>query len=149
MTEEQELIWDKEVDNLSESGGGNQYFTPEEGKQEIKFLDDGTGYRDQKKFDDEVHDYVKFQVEVDGEEMIWDMKKGSTPGSKFGQIARYAKKKDGLEGETVTWFRQGEGQQTNHILMDLDDLDEETEGQEPDDSDDEDEETLFGEDEED
>lgn len=113
------INWGEEVENLSESGDGTEYWTPEQGKQEVKFLDEGEEYRDKKKFDDNERDYVKFRVEVDGEEYIWDLAKGSTPGSKFGQIARYAKQNGGLEGETVTWFRQGEGQQTNHLLLEL------------------------------
>jgi len=125
MTEDQkELDWQSEAEELSEGGDGTEYFSPDEGQQEITFLDDGTVYEDQKKFDDAPRTYVKFLVEVEGEEMVWDMAKGSTPGSKFGQIARYAAAKDGLEGKTVTWFRQGEGQQTNHVLMDLSDMDE-------------------------
>jgi len=129
MTEEQkELDWSAEADNLSE-GSNNAYFKPDEGQTEITFLDGGTKYEDQKKFDDEPQTYVKFRVEVDGEEKVWDFGKGSTPGSKFGQIARYAKAKGGIEGETVTWFRQGTGQQTNHVLMDLSDLEAQDSGE--------------------
>jgi hypothetical protein len=125
-----DLVWDEEVDNLDESTNQSDYFKPEEGKQEITFLDEGRVYRDQKKFDDDQTTYVEFRIEVDGEKKVWDMKKGSTPGSKFGQIARFAESVGGLEGETVTWYRQGTGQQTNHILMDLDDEIDEEDGDE-------------------
>lgn len=133
MSEEQkELDWNQEAENLSEGGDGAEYWSPDEGQQTVKFLDDGVQYEDQKKFDDAPRDYVKFRVEVDGTEYVWDMAKGSTPGSKFGQLARYAAKRNGLEGESVTWFRQGEGQQTNHVLMDLSDMNESDEGSEAD-----------------
>lgn len=122
--EQKELDWQSEAENLSEGGDGAEYWSPDEGQQEVTFLDDGVGYEDQKKFDDAPRSYVKFRVEVDGTEFIWDMAKGSTPGSKFGQIARYASRKGGLEGESITWFRQGEGQQTNHVLMDLSEMNE-------------------------
>lgn len=125
MAEQKEINWGEEADQLSEGGDGAEYFKPDEGETEITFLDEGTQYTDEKKFDEKPRKYVKFRVEVDGEEKIWDFGKGSTPGSKFGQIARYAAAKDGLEGETVTWFRQGSGQQTNHILMDLQNLEDE------------------------
>lgn len=116
------IIWGDEVENLSESGDEN-YFKPESGSNHITFLDEGVIYQDEKKYDDEPQQYIKFKVEVDGEEMIWDIRKGTTPGSKFGQIARYAEKKGGLEGEKITWFKQGEGVETNHVLMDLEDED--------------------------
>lgn len=82
-----------------------------------------------------MHDYVTFKIEVDGEKYKWDMKKGSTPDSKFGKIARYASMSGGLEGESVTWIRQGEDTDTSHVLLDLSDTgssdseeDEESEG---------------------
>lgn len=116
---EGKLLWDEEVDNLSDSN--DEYFKPESGSNHIKFLDEGVVYEDEKKYDDDPRLYVKFTVEVDGEEQIWDIAKGTTAGSKFGQIARYAKLKGGLEGEEITWFKQGEGKETNHVLMDLED----------------------------
>lgn len=119
--ESKTLDWQSETENLSEGGNGG-YWSPPTGKTDITFLEVIEEYRDQKKFDDEEKQYVTFRIEVDGDEYKWDMKKGSTPGSKFGQIARYAAAKDGLEGESVTWFRQGQDQQTNHVLMDLEDV---------------------------
>lgn len=127
MSNQEDLVWDEEVDNLTQSGNDVEYFKPEKGRQKVTFLNDGTVYMDQKKFDDSERQYVKFRVEVDGSEMVWDMAKGTTPSSKFGQIARYAKSVGGLEGESVTWFRQGEKQDTTHVLMDLDESDEESE----------------------
>jgi len=124
MAEQNNLVWDEEVENLDSSGSQHDYFKPDKGNQEVTFLDDGTVYMDQKKFDDQERQYVKFLVEVDGDEMLWDMAKGTTPNSKFGQIARYAKAVGGLEGETVTWFRQGSDQDTTHVLMDLEDVED-------------------------
>jgi len=119
------LIWEDEAENLkTQEELGDDYFTPEQGENDITFLDNGTVYRDQKKFDEQEMTYIKFRVEVDGTEMIWDMKKSESRDSKFGKIARYASHKDGLEDETITWFRQGEGTDTNHVLMDLSDLDD-------------------------
>lgn len=128
-TQGNEIKWGEEAENLSE-GGEHDYWTSPTGESKITFLDDGTQYTDKKKFDETEQTYVKFQIEVDGEEYVWDMKKGSTPGSKFGQLARYAAKNNGLEGDTITWFRQGEGQQTNHVLMNLADNVEEEESEE-------------------
>lgn len=118
--EEDGIVWDEEVEKLSE-GNNTDYFKPEKGKNEITFLDEGTVYEDEKKFDDEPRDYVKFKIEVGGETKVWDMSKSRTKSSKFGMIAQYAAKNGGLEGETVTWFTQGEGQNTKHMLMDLED----------------------------
>lgn len=116
------IIWGEEVENLSE-GSDENYFKPDSGTNHIKFLDEGVIYEDEKKYDNEPRQYVKFQVEVDGEEMVWDMAKGTTPGSKFGQIARYAEQKGSLTGEQVSWFVQGSGKETKHVLMDLEDED--------------------------
>jgi len=124
MAEQDNLVWDEEVDNLDSSGSQPDYFKPEKGKQEVHFLDEGSVYMDQKKFDDQERQYVKFQIEVDGEKLIWDMAKGTTPNSKFGQIARYANAVGGLEGESVTWFRQGSKQDTTHVLMDLEEVED-------------------------
>lgn len=117
---QENILWDEEVENLKE-GQGDDYFKPENGTNHIKFLDEGVIYEDEKEYDDEPQQYVKFKVEVDGEEKVWDIRKSGTPNSKFGQIARYAKKNDGLEGEEISWFKQGSGVDTNHVLMDLED----------------------------
>jgi hypothetical protein len=128
MTEQTELDWQNEVENLYDSSDDDvDYFKPPQGRTEITFLDDGEEYSTQKDWDEEENDYVVFRVEVDGEEFKWEMKKGQTPGSKFGMIARYAAAKGGLAEKTVTWFRQGEEQNTNHMLLELDEIDEEEE----------------------
>src|SRR6056297_3439117 len=103
---QQGLIWEKEAKNLkTQEEMGSFYFKPEQGKNKIKFLDNGSQYTAQKKYDNEEKDYVKFAVLVDGEEMTWDMRKSEAKDSKYGKIVRYAVQADGLEGETITWFR--------------------------------------------
>lgn len=130
----EEIDWQEQA---KKSGG--QYFTPDQGTQEINFLDEGVSYKDQKQYDKKEHEYAEFTVEVDGQEMKWEMKMNHGEGAKFGQIKRYALQNDGLEGETVEWLRQGEGTQTKHILLDLN----------RDDSDSDNEEAIFdGDDEE-
>ena len=95
------------------------------GATEITFLNNGQIYETKKSWDDEKQKYFRVDVEVDGEEYVWDINKATTPGSKYGKLVRYASIKNGLKGETVTWIKQGSGTDTQHVLRGLSELEEE------------------------
>lgn len=114
--------FEKEAEKLSTEV---DYFKVPKGETKIKFLSNGKLYKAKKDWNDTEKEYFRVKIEVDGEEYVWDMNKGTTPGSKFGQLMRFGRVKNGLKGETVRWYRQGEGTDTKHILMGLDDLEEE------------------------
>ena len=125
MTED-DTVWEAEADKVGSTDDGEQteWFTPPQGRTEITFTGEFNEQTEQKKYDDEEHDYVYFDIIVDDTPMVWSMKKAYSENSKYGQIAKYAGAVGGLEDETVTWMRRGEGTDTTHVLLDLDDVED-------------------------
>lgn len=128
MTDDEQTLWEAEADKVGEQSYDDdaeetQWFTPPEGRTEVTFTGEYNEREEQKRFDEEPHTYVYFDILVDGEEYVWSMKKAYSENSKYGQIAKYAGAVGGLEDETVTWMRRGEGTDTVHVLLDLDDMD--------------------------
>lgn len=117
----EQIDFEKEKEKIFE-GSDTNFLKLEKGNTDITFKDNGKLIKTQKSWDDEEKTYFRATVEVDGEEYIWEMNRGTTPNSKYGQIIRYANAKGGLEGETITWYKQGEGKDTNHILMGLEEV---------------------------
>lgn len=125
-----DIVWDSEAEKVDEdSADDTEYFNPPLGRTKITFKGYET-YRDQKEWDEEECDYIAFDIEVDGEEKVWTMKKTYSMKGKYGQIAKYAAAVDGLEGETITWMRRGEGTETTHVLLDLDHVEDAEDEQE-------------------
>lgn len=137
--QQEKVLWQEEKQKIDESEENDlDYFNGgEPGKNQVKFLEIMKEYSAQKQYDDEEHDYITFRIEVDGEELMWDMKKTYTESSKYGKIVRFGDlNPDGLIGETITWYRQGTGVDTDYVLMDLDDLEDGDDGSDDKDSDD-------------
>lgn len=131
MTDDTETLWQGEAAKVGQNSyddedGETQWFAPPQGRTDITFTGDFNEIEEQKQYDEEEHTYVYFDVLVDGEEYVWSMKKSYSENSKYGQIAKYAGAVGGLEDETVTWMRRGEGTDTTHVLLDLDDVQEDS-----------------------
>jgi len=122
--EQKSIDWQKEKENLNKGG---DFFKPEPNSNyDITFLSSPEFYMDEKKYDDEERMYARFEIEVDGEEKVLEIPKLTTENSFYGQIVRYASV-NGLVGETIELFRQGDGKQTRYVVTDLADIDEDGE----------------------
>ena len=118
MTEDnyEGIDFDDEIENLDD---GAEWFKPETGKTEITFLSNGeVQTRD---YDDGEQEVVVFEVEVDGEEMMWSVNKATTKTSLYGQIVQFASEECGgdLNGQTMTLKKTGSGMNTNYIVVEV------------------------------
>lgn len=127
--QEERIIYDQEVQKLEESTGEINYFKPVKGKNKLRIDEEPVIKKKQKEWDDEPQEYVEIPVttvddEGEKQEMVWEMRRSRTLSSKWGQLVQYGKHMDGLKGELINWFVQGEGKDTTHTLLDLADIDE-------------------------
>lgn len=106
--------WNAEKENL----GSGEYYKPEAGTHEIKFLDKGEDTT--KEFDpaEGAKTFVEFQVEVNGEEKIWSVYKGTSERSLWGQIVEFAIAREGeIVGEVLKLKRIGTGKETTYAVL--------------------------------
>lgn len=90
--------WNKEAEEL----GTSNFWKPETGSYQIKFLNDGepSQYIDPKT--KIATDQLNFRVEVRGEERDWTVTKAKTVNSLYGQIALLGRFHGTLVDKTVT-----------------------------------------------
>ena len=134
--QEERIIYDQEVQKLEESTGEINYFKPVKGKNKLKIDEEPVVKKKEKEWDDEPQEYVEIPVttvddEGEKQEMVWEMRRSRTLSSKWGQLVQYGKHMDGLKGELINWFVQGEGKDTTHTLLDLADIDASEKAHEP------------------
>ena len=113
-----EIDFQTEADNLS------GYFTPDTGKTEIQFLDNGT--KDTVTYEDdgekETRDVARFTISVDGEKKTWTVNVANSPSSLYGQLMKVGAARGGLVGETIHLIRQGTGTDTQYTIEEAADL---------------------------
>lgn len=119
IKEADEIDFEEEAQNLS------GYFTPDTGKTEIEFLDNGT--KDTVTYENdtgenEERDVAKFTVSVDGEKKTWTVNVAQSPSSLYGQLMKVGADRGGLVGETITLIRQGTGTDTQYTVEEAADL---------------------------
>ena len=105
-------LWSKRKEELQDK----VFWKPEEGQHQITFLTEGdphTAVWEGKQFDK-----VMFEVEVKGNKFLWDVNKGITLNSLFGQLVLFANSKGGkISGETINLFVKGSGKETKYIVQ--------------------------------
>lgn len=106
-----------EYENLT---SGSQWFNPEPGTHEVKFLDNGKS--DTREYEGETRPVGIFTVEVSGEEKKWSVTKGQSESSLWGQLMKYGKSQGSLKGEEITLIRSGEGTDTTYTVQEAADL---------------------------
>lgn len=115
---------DDSIDFQEEASNLSGYFTPDTGKTEIEFLDNGT--KDTVTYDDDGEKQkkpvVKFKVSVDGEKKTWTVNKAQSPSSLYGQLVKVGADRGGLVGETIHLIRQGTGTDTQYTVEEAADL---------------------------
>lgn len=119
IKEADSIDFEEEAQNLS------GYFTPDTGKTEIEFLDNGvkdTVTYENDNGDDETRDVAKFTVSVDGERKTWTVNVAQSPSSLYGQLMKVGADRGGLVGETITLIRQGTGTDTQYTVDEAADL---------------------------
>ena len=121
---EQTRIWKDEVAKLKERDD-SQYWKPKPGQYQVKFFDEGVDGI----FAWEGKDIpkVNFIVEVKTlhasgkvntiEKLSWNVTKGVTKNSLFGQISLVGKLYGKLSGNTVNLIVRGEGKDTNYTIL--------------------------------
>lgn len=118
IKEADEIDFEHEAENLS------GYFTPDTGKTEIEFLDNGT--KDTVTYENdgekEQRDVAKFTVAVDGEKKTWTVNVAQSPSSLYGQLMKVGADRGGLVGETIHLIRQGTGTDTQYTVEEAADL---------------------------
>lgn len=115
--EDQGFDFDEEYENLS---AGSQWFNPDEGTHQVKFLDNGK--EEERTYDEETRKVAVFQIEVNGEEKKWSVTKGKSESSLFGQLMKYGRAAEGLKGEEITLIRSGTGQDTQYTVQEAADI---------------------------
>ena len=112
------IDFENEAENLS------GYFTPDTGKTEIEFLDNGT--KDTLTYENdgekEQREVAKFTVAVDGEKKTWTVNVAQSPSSLYGQLMKVGADRGGLVGETIHLIRQGTGTDTQYTVEEAADL---------------------------
>lgn len=119
IKEADEIDFEEEAQNLS------GYFTPDTGKTDIDFLDNGvkdTVTYENDDGDEETRDVAKFTVSVDGEKKTWTVNVAQSPSSLYGQLMKVGADRGGLVGETITLIRQGTGTDTQYTVDEAADL---------------------------
>jgi hypothetical protein len=109
--QQNEIDYDEQAETLA-----GDWFNPDPGKHEVKFLDNGNMDTVQYSDDEEPQPIGVFTVEVDGKKMKWSVNQAKSSTSLWGQLILYGKENNGLEGETITLVRSGTGTDTNYTV---------------------------------
>lgn len=139
--------YSQEAENLAEqsdSGDGQDrlLINLTEGKNSITFLSEPSHEEWNYGTDEEpdIAEKMVYQVEVDGsvlvngektdpedvdEDMYYAITRGKTESSQWGQLTQVGRARDGLEGETVTIFRNGTGKDTSYLVQEAAELKDE------------------------
>lgn len=111
--EEIEINWTEEADSLKEKGG--MYWKPTPGKYIVVFLSNGV--EGESEFQGETIKKVRFDISVNKETFFWDITRGVTSSSLFGQIALVARANDGkLIEQKITLLVKGTGKETQYVV---------------------------------
>jgi len=110
------MDWYKEADALRV--GGENIWKPKAGMHSVEFLDDGTP--NEFNWEGEVIKKVRFKVKVNGapETKEWNIGKGETKSSLYGQLAMLGKDKGTLVGSTIELLVTGSGKDSKYTVPD-------------------------------
>lgn len=144
--EEESFNYGDEAENLSnqsdDDGQDRTLINLTEGKTEITFVSEPSHEQWNYGTEDEpdIAEKMVYQVEVDGtvtvdgetkdaseidDELYYAVTRGKTESSQWGQLVQVGRDRDGLEGETVTIFRNGTGKDTSYLVQDAAELKDE------------------------
>ncbi len=112
--EKSAIDWKKEKDNLFE-GKGLEWFKPRTGQQTIKFLSNGEKYITN--FEDKDIEKVRFEIEVEGQQLNWGVVRGKTQNSLYGQIALIGSSRGTLVNNQITLLVKGSGKEKNYTII--------------------------------
>lgn len=105
-------LWSKRKEELQDK----VFWKAEEGQHQIKFLTEGDPHTSE--WEGKQFNKVLFEVEVKGNRFLWDVNKGITLNSLFGQIVLVANSKGGkISGETINLAVKGSGKETKYIVL--------------------------------
>ncbi|MBC8147327.1 MAG: hypothetical protein H8E98_05025 [Bacteroidetes bacterium] len=117
--ENETINWNEEHKKL-ESGN---WWKPTQGKHNIVFLNEGKDFENE--FEGKILQKRRFEVEVGAKPFLWDVTKGSTLNSLYGQIVTIAKNNGKITGEKITLLVKGEGKNTSYTILEALDLNQE------------------------
>ncbi len=122
---EQKIDWMKEANALKERGEG--FWKPKPGQHTIVFLSDGLFKESE--FEGKMIPKVQFEISIDKATYLWDVTRGQTRGSLYGQIALIAKAHGGkVSGEKITLIVKGTKKETQYTVLEALSLMQEVKG---------------------
>jgi len=108
------MNWNTESNNLVSRGTSN-YWKPESGQHKVKFLDEGQEHIFE--WEGEKIPKVLFKVRVNDKEIYWDVTKGKTPNSLYGQIVLIGSKLKTLQFQEIHLVVKGQGKDTDYTIL--------------------------------
>ena len=106
------MNWKNEVENLKSKGS---YWKPTPGQHEVVFLSDGEEHVAE--FEGKTLNKVKFEVEIQEGRFLWDITRGMTKSSLFGQLALVFKDRGVVVGEKINLIVKGEKKDTSYTVI--------------------------------
>ena len=112
--EVQQMDWNKERNSLRE--GGNLW-KPTPGMCEVEFVDDGT--ENSFEWEGETIQKVRFKIKINKSSDIkeWNITKGETKGSLYGQLAVVGATMGTLVGHKIHLLVMGKGKETKYTVQ--------------------------------
>lgn len=95
---QEKINYEEEVNRLSEFES-QAFFKPQAGDYKILFLAEPVPI--EKEFEGEKKEQLRLHIEVDKEQYTWDIGKGQTKNSLYGQLILIGKERGGLKETSV------------------------------------------------
>jgi len=110
------IDWAVEAEVLKDKGD-SQWWKSTPGQHQITFLSEGLPKTAE--FEGKTLNKVQFEIEVDKKRYLWDVTKGQTKSSLFGQIALIAADlgNAGLIGTVISLVVKGNGKETSYTVL--------------------------------
>ena len=104
--------WKQEKEKLMES---MEWFKATPGEHKIKFLDDGTSLIGE--FEGNPTEKIRFSILTQNKRFMWDITKGKTKNSLYGQLCLLGEKFGLISGQEITLLVKGEGKNKDYTII--------------------------------
>jgi len=108
------MDWKQEKENLIERGDAN-YWKPTTGQHQVNFLSDGEEHTFE--WEGEKIPKILFKVETATGPYFWDITRGKTQNSLFGQLVLVANERGNLKGNSVNLVVKGSGKEVSYTIL--------------------------------